>query len=346
MRKVIAFLTVLILLMTVLVSCAAPNTTTTATTVTTTQTTAQTTATTAATTTAGKPLKLAFSAVNSDVFNTDIGKGIKSYCDSKGYTYVQTLNNGDTSVAVSDVQSFINQNVDFALVYVIDEGTQKTIKTMCDAAGMKVAFVGLELKGYTTLSGDNKLGGTMCAEAAWKKAQEKWNGNVDLFVTIQCTKYGEINTIRSTAFAETFCKLSGYKSDKVVWLDYDNILDTQKAFAAVLTANPNAKNIVVLGVTDVNQLMGAWNAANAAARQDQLIISGMHVADQSTPGLLVNKPDIWIGQADLIGTTFGQGFGELVDAYVAGENFEGTTKYCPPVWLDAKNVAEYYKVVY
>ena len=88
----------------------------------------------------------------------------------------------------------------------------------------------------------------------------------------------------------------------------------------------------------------AWNAACAAGREDQLIITGVHVADEATPGLLTNHPEIWIGQSDPMGLGYGDAFIQFVEGFEAGQDLTGTTIPSAQTWVDASNVAEYYEV--
>lgn len=292
-----------------------------------------------------EPLKIAFSNTTSGIFQMMISDTIENWCKEKGYTYTMTLNNGDSTQTLADVQSYINTEQDYLLVYCLDEGTQESIRKLAENSKTRVIFMGLELEGYTTISGGNYDGSVNVGKKAYEKVQERWGGEYDLCVLIEATSYGTVNTERTSGFLDGYSESCGHDiSDEVVRLDYSDVLKAQEAFATTLAAYPDAEKILVYGVTDANQTIGAWNAACAAGREDQLIITGVHVADEATPGLLTNHPEIWIGQSDPMGLGYGDAFIQFVEGFEAGQDLTGTTIPSAQTWVDASNVAEHYEV--
>lgn len=290
------------------------------------------------------PLRVAFSCTSPGIFQDMIINKVDEWCKTNGHEFVHTFNNGDSALTLSDCQTYINAEYDYLLVYVLDEGVQESVRALSEGKHTKVIFMGLEVPGYTYISSGNYEGGVVCGEKAWEAVQTRWNGEVDLFVIIQATSYGVVNTERVNGMIDGYCGKSGFNADDIVWLDFAEVLKAQEAFATTLAAHPDAEKILVYGVTDANQTIGAYNAAVAAGREDQLIITGAHVADERTPGLMVNHPETWIGQSDPMGLGFGIGFIDFIERSEAGEDLTSTMIPGNQVWLDGTNVDTYYEV--
>ena len=291
-----------------------------------------------------KSLRIAYSCTGPGIFQDMIINSVDEWCKANGHEFVYTFNGGNAQQTLADCQTYLNAEYDYLMVYVLDEGTQESVRALAEGKHTKVVFMGLEVPGYTFISGGNYEGAVVCGEKAWEAVQEQWGGEVDLFVILQATSYGVINTERTSGMIDGFCEAAGFNEEDIVWLDYDDVLKCQEVFATTLVAHPDAEKILVYGSTDVNHTAGAWNAAVAAGREDQLIITGAHVADERTPGWLVNYPDNWIGQSDPMGLGFGLGYIEFIERSEAGEDLTGTMIPGSQVWVDDTNVADYYEV--
>lgn len=300
-----------------------------------------------ATASAEEPLKLGLDSCADDLFNQLIRDVVKSTCEERGWEFVQTVNYQDAANNVANVQNLITVECDYIISYSTDIGGQETVRALCAEAGVGVVFIGLEEEGYTTVAGGNYDGGKYVGQKLVEKANEIWGGDIDLVIVNEFVEVGEINTKRMGGMVDGVKEAAPQLTDdQFVYVDGGlDVMKSTEVASAALTAHPDAEHILCLCAVDDYQGMGCWNAATAAGRQDQILISGFHVTNPATPGLVVTYPDIWIGQADLLGSEYGKTAIQMIDAMIAGEDIEGQMWFCDYVWMDASNIGDYYEVV-
>ena len=293
-------------------------------------------------------IKVGIDISSTDVFIQAIQDTMTAACDERGWEHAESVNYQEANKNVQNIQNLITQGCNYIMSYSSDEGAQETVRQMCEDAGVRVVFIGLEIEGYTTVGGGNYDGGQYVAQKLCEKADEKWDGKIDLVIVNEFPEVGEINTKRMGGMVDYVKKAHPeLTEEQFVYVDGGlDVLQSTEAAANALTAHPDAERILFLCASDVYQGLGSFNAANAAGRLDQVLISGFHMSDPSTPGMLVQYADTWIGQVDLLGSAYGGKAIEIMDRWEAGENVEGKIEYCDFVWLDASNVADYYEVVY
>ena len=296
----------------------------------------------------GETHKLGLDNCADDLFNQQIREVVAQVCEERGWELMTAVNYQDAANNVSDVQNMLTAECDIIISYSTDIGGQITVNDMCKNAGVPVVFIGLEEEGFTTVAGGNYDGGYFVGQKLVEKAKEIWDGQIDLVIVNEFAEVGEINTKRMGGM-EAGVRAAAPDLPDDVFVHVDGGLDVMKStevVAATLTAHPEASHILCLCAVDDYQGHGSWNAACAAGRQDQVLISGFHVVNPATPGLMVQYPDTWIGQADLLGTEYGKTAIKMVDALLAGEDIEGQMWFCDFVWMDASNVGDYYEIVY
>ena len=300
-----------------------------------------------ATASAEEPLKIGLDSCADDLFNQLIRDVVKATCEERGWEFVQTVNYQDAANNVANVQNLITVECDYIISYSTDIGGQETVRALCADAGVGVVFIGLEEEGYTTVAGGNYDGGKYVGQKLVEKANEIWGGDIDLVIVNEFVEVGEINTKRMGGMVDGVKEAAPQLTDdQFVYVDGGlDVMKSTEVASAALTAHPEAEHILCLCAVDDYQGMGSWNAATAAGRQDQILISGFHVTNPATPGLVVTYPDIWIGQADLLGSEYGKTAIQMIDAMIAGEDIEGQMWFCDYVWMDASNIGDYYEVV-
>lgn len=291
--------------------------------------------------------KLGIDLCADDLFNQQIRDVLVSACEERGWEYLVTVNYQDAANNVSNVQNMITVECDYIMSYSTDIGGQETVREMCDNAGIGVVFIGLEEEGYTTVAGGNYEGGKYVGQKLVEKANEIWDGQIDLVIVNEFVEVGEINTKRMGGMVDGVKEAAPDLTDEqFVYVDGGlDVMKSTEVMAAALAAHPDDTHILCLCAVDDYQGHGSWNAATAAGRQDQVLISGFHVVNPATPGMVVNYPDVWIGQADLLGSEYGKTALSMIDAMIAGEDITGEMWYCDYVWMDASNIGEYYDVV-
>lgn len=291
--------------------------------------------------------KLGIDLCADDLFNQQIREVLVEACEERGWDYMVTVNYQDAANNVQNVQNMITTECDYIMSYSTDIGGQETVRTMCEQAGVGVVFIGLEEEGYTTVGGGNYDGGYYVGTKLVEKANEIWDGQIDLVIVAEFPEVGEINTKRMGGMVDGVkASAPQLTDDQFVYVDGGlDVMKSTEAISAVLTAHPDATHILCLCAVDDYQGMGSWNAAVAANRQDQVLISGFHVTNPATPGLVVQYPDTWIGQADLLGSEYAKTALAMFDDMIAGKDIVGEMRYCDYVWMDASNIGDYYEVV-
>lgn len=279
-------------------------------------------------------------------FDLDIVDTLVAGCKERGWDYVIMSNNLDGAKAIEDVEAMITVGCNMIMSYNTDEGVTSTIQEICDAAGVDVVFVGLQYDGNTMVSGDHYGGSKYGMEKMLERVDKVWDGDIDLVLISEFPETGNVNVDCVNGGLDYLREQRpDITDDMIVRFDGKfDIITCQELATNALMAHPDAKHIIVISTYAGWQGQGVFNAAEDLGRLDNILISTLHVADE-TPGYMVAYPEVWVGTADLMGPDYGNKCLELFDKFAAGEDVERICFYAPFVWMDATNIGDYYEVI-
>ena len=284
MKKIIALLLAMIMVL-ALAACAAKTEPAQA------ETTAETTApaeTTETTETAAPAdgFKVAISLAEYNEWNKLYEAVIKEKCDEWGWTYEIFDSKQDASTQIDQVNSIIAQGFNAMTIQAVDNAALAPVVGQAADNGIIVVDhygfadeLGISDKIYKVLFGQKESGIMEAAEYV-KIGGE--SGKVAIIAGLT----GADNAQQRTAGFEE--ELAKYPDIEIVATQYCD-WDTQKAQAAaedIITANPDLKAFLV---QDDGMSKGVWNAIEAAGKQDQIIIASQGFYEWSIPYLKEGK---------------------------------------------------------
>ena len=295
------------------------------------------------------PINIGVDYATSDIFNLQVYNTVKAAGDEEGWTVFGAEGQRDAEKTLSNVDSFITKKADYILIVGVDLALEESIQEKCDNAGVSVAYcAGDSDPTYTTLAGAGSWieVGTQIATYLAQKAQEEWDGVVDLPVITTNLAIGQIGQDIVTACTDTWVSMLGINADDVIIIDcgWDNA-KASELFTNLLTAHPEAKHIIAFSFVDLHHGVPLYNAAKAAGRLDQLIMGGTNTADESTAQCMQESPNTWVCQLPMSGNVPGATFVEIVKAAINGTPFEKKV-YNPTVeesLATPENIADYYE---
>lgn len=263
--------------------------------------------------------------------------GVDLICVDNEYDPVKAVQNADTLVS-SGVKCVIEFNGNS------DANTQ--IKDILDAAGVYCIAIDIPVKndkGAAPLVGvDNYKAGYCTGDNMGLAVKEKWNGKVDLYVSVETMSNGETNKLRNGAMLDALRTHVDVPDDIVVRLDAKDMTDiAQKLMADTLTAHPDCHNIVVCTHTD-SETQGVYAAVQLANRQNDVLIGGIGPSEFTMKNFSQAEANCWIGST----ITPAEGYGEiaipLAMKMIDGEKVD-LENYARYFWLTHDNYSEYYK---
>ena len=281
MKKIIALLLAMIMVL-ALAACAAKTEPAQA------ETTAETTAPAETTETAAPAdgFKVAISLAEYNEWNKLYEAVIKEKCDEWGWTYEIFDSKQDASTQIDQVNSIIAQGFNAMTIQAVDNAALAPVVGQAADNGIIVVDhygfadeLGISDKIYKVLFGQKESGIMEAAEYV-KIGGE--SGKVAIIAGLT----GADNAQQRTAGFEE--ELAKYPDIEIVATQYCD-WDTQKAQAAaedIITANPDLKAFLV---QDDGMSKGVWNAIEAAGKQDQIIIAAQGFYEWSIPYLKEGK---------------------------------------------------------
>ena len=271
---------------------------------------------------------------------------MKDSCEERGWDFIYESANNDHEKTVAIAQNFVAMGCDSIFVYTVDSGAMATVQSICDNAGVHVAFTGLMEKGYIEICDNEFDQGVAGAEKMIEAASSKWGegAEIDLIIVTEATEVGDGNRIRMhEAFVPRLLEEYPYYSlDDVNWVDCGlDLLKATSEIANILSAHPDAKHILVPVFYNSSGGQGAMNALKAAGRESQAILVSYHISDSVTYDYLLNMSETWIGSYFFPPESYVDPLFAVMDKWFAGEEVENEFIYSQYVWVDAENISDF-----
>lgn len=286
--------------------------------------------------------KVAYAALCEDNdFGVATTESFQKEAEKMGWELVILNNDYDGAKAIENMDTVLTQECDGFVNFQVDAGVAPTIAEMAKEANLPMITVDCPHPDTPNFGANNVEAGLILGGALAKKAQEEWDGQVDMIVLCGAPGSGEVVDQRMQNIAVGIKDTLGNEDIEVVELDGKSEIETsQKIIADILTANPDKEHILIGCLNDQSGL-GAFNAVEAANRQDDVFI-GSHGCDvPAINNLKNNDANCWIGSVAYFPERYGEYLVPLMDKLLHGEeipmeNFPGH------VFVDKSNIDEYY----
>jgi ribose transport system substrate-binding protein len=279
--------------------------------------------------------------------NNDFGvvtrESVEKYAKEHGWQLVVANNNYDGATAIANADMMITQKVDGFINFQVDAGVAPRVAEMMQAAKIPMITIDCPHPNTPFFGANNKEAGLILGRALGDKALSAWGGKVDLIILCGAPDSGEVVALRMNNIVEGIVeKIPAARGVRVLNLDGKSEIETsQRVVADTLQANPNLHNILIGGLNDQSAL-GAFNAVQAANRQNDVFI-GSHGCDAPAKNNLLNNPaNFWIGSVAYFPERYGEYVVPLMQKMMEGQQIPANT-YPDHVFIDKSNVDKFYK---
>lgn len=274
-----------------------------------------------------------------------VKKGMEKAAADANVEIICVDNAGDGATAVKNIDTLINAGVDAVIEYMNDSAVNTQIKDMLDEKGIPCVAIDIPVenaKGAAAYAGgDNYKAGFITGENLGQKAIDEWDGQVDLFLSVGTLSTGETNELRMGGILDGIKSKIDLSDDKVVILDgKDSTSESQKVVTDALTANPDAKHILI-GCMQDDITQGAFAAVEIANRQDQVWLAGCGPFNSTFANLRKPEANFWFGSVSFSPEQYGEIAVPLAIKLANGEEVPAES-YVTHYFLTNENVNEKY----
>jgi ribose transport system substrate-binding protein len=194
-------------------------------------------------------------------FLTEQSRGLKLLAQRYGWKVIELNNNSSGPTAVTNVEQFIEDKVNYIIEFQVDGTVNPVICAKTQAAHIPVITLGIEGPCEYFTSDDDHVTGVQAGQQLGAYAKQHWNCKPDMVLLAAASGVGAASPLRvggDIAGFKTVCP--NVPASDFVQFQMNNDNDTGISDARnALLAHPAAKNILVGGLNDlgVSQAMTA-----------------------------------------------------------------------------------------
>lgn len=289
----------------------------------------------------GDGMKLGLIALDDAIpFSKLVSDSVRQQAERAGAELVFCDSKLDAAKALECARSFATQGVQGYLNF---QPVADAAQPICQTGPQDVPVIAIDIKQgdcQTAFMGaNNSRAGQVAGEGLGNFLEEKFDCSYDAYISLEDKSVGSVNEDRMNGIRDGLTKVCGeITGERVIDAGRQDLALTK--FGDTLTALPDAKRIVVVGIND-DSVLGALAAARTAGRADQLVLSGMG-ADPSAHCEIATNPQ-WAGDAGFFPERYGEiGVPYLIDA-IKGEQIPASL-LVDHAFIDASNIDQYYDV--
>ncbi|HEX9921356.1 MAG TPA: sugar ABC transporter substrate-binding protein [Anaerolineae bacterium] len=294
--------------------------------------------------TAKDSYKIGFANLTEDIVFTQLVRdGIEQAAEDAGNVELVFADNKlDGATALANAENFIAQDVDGVIEFQTDEAFGNVIMSKFRAAEIPVIAIDIPMPGVTFFGADNYYAGQLAGQAAADYVTENWDGEADAILLLELPQSGPVPAARMQGMLDAFQAgiANPVPDDMVLHLDSKNT--QEEAFNVVadtLPGIPDAEKIVAMTINDSTGL-GTIAAAEAAGREDQIIVVGQNAAPSGQEEM-IKEDSRYLGATAYFPENYGfKIIPSLIDILECRP--VEPSIYVDHVFIGADNVCEYY----
>jgi ABC-type sugar transport system substrate-binding protein len=209
-----------------------------------------------------------------DAWQKAQGDVARALAKQRGWDYIELSNNNDGPTAIKNADVFIQAHVDAVIQFNQQPSVNPVLASKYAAAHIPVITYDIAQKGFYFVGVDNLAAGQLGGEALGEIAKAKWNCDPDLVLSAEFTAVGVVNTWRTGGMRDGLKKVCpDITPDKFVSFEAGDQSTAQANARDQLAAHPDAKKILIVGISDNPEVL-AIQAAAQLGRADQVIAWG------------------------------------------------------------------------
>lgn len=245
----------------------------------------------------------------------------------------------DAAKALQCAISLKQQKVQGLINYQDD---QQIAAQLC-AQGPQVPVIAISIKQepcqISFTGADNSAAGGLAGKSIGEYLKSNFDCKYDAWISLEASVTGALNADRMGSYRSGFESICGKVHDLRV-LDVGGQADKAQVMVTdTLTALPNAKRIIMVGLNDA-VIEGGLAAASAKNRLNAVIASGQGL-DNSGVCAMRKYPDQWLGDTAYFPENYGN---VVVPAIIKAAHGESIPESLPAKlgWVTPKTVDQYY----
>lgn len=206
---------------------------------------------------------------------TSLETVFKEQARARGWEMLILDNKVDGPTALKNANTMIARGVDYAIEFQADSKVQPVIARRFQSAGIPELVFDIPAPGAYFIGAPNRESGQLVGRQLGNYANETWDCNPDLVILIEATSVGEVNDLRVGGVEDGVKSVCPNIPDsKFVRRDGGaSAEDQQAAGRDVLVAHPDAKRILLSGISDAS-VAAVIAAAKQLHRADELYAWG------------------------------------------------------------------------
>lgn len=200
------------------------------------------------------------------------GDVAQALAKERGWDFVELSNDNSEATATKNADIFIQKKVDVVMMFNGQPAANPVIAKKYAAAKIPVITFDIAQPGWYFVGIDNAKAGKEGGTALGELADQKWQCQADLVLSVEGTSAGVINTQR-TGGARDAVKATCPDIPESAYVSVEgdgNTATALKNAPGVLAAHPDAKHILMVGIND-NAVLGAIQAAEQLGRGDAVM---------------------------------------------------------------------------
>jgi ribose transport system substrate-binding protein len=227
-------------------------------------------------------------------FSEAVSDSLKTAATAAGVDLIVLDNRYDGTAALSNVDQFIQQNVDLIIEFQIDQRMAPVIADKIDGAGIPLIAVDIPHPHATFFGVDNYRVGFEAGEFLAEHARRNWDGKVGWVLGLDLAEAGPLVQSRVTgAFEGIRSKLPEISQESLVRMDGRGMRDKSHRLVREFlerhtpVRHNKDRGILIAAATDTSAL-GAVQAVKELKREKQVAIVGQDcipeaIAEMSSP---------------------------------------------------------------
>lgn len=227
----------------------------------------------------GKSYVFGFANLQRDIaFGILTEKGIQANADAAGISLAIADNRLDGPTGLTNAQSFVRRQVDFAIEFQTDVNASPAITKIFKDAGIRVIAIDIPMPDSTFFGVNNPRSGFMTGSYLGAAAVHAFGTSrvyTGYFVDGALPQSGVIPALRTRGQLAGFnAALPGFPANHIVQIDTKNTLqESYSQMSNVLPSIPRGVPIMVTAINDQSAL-GMLRAVKSAGRVEDLIVVG------------------------------------------------------------------------
>lgn len=276
-------------------------------------------------------------------FSKNITDNMIENAEARGITLLIAETNGDATTAMQNFDTFVAQGAQLVVDSSWNVAAAEAVARKGIEHGIPVISIDIPVDDSFFMGVNNLQAGKVAGIAAVEYIEQNWDGQVDMIFISYDETAGEVIELRMSGIVEGILDAGiDVPQENIVWVspaDTHGTVGAMQAATDFLTANPNARRIVMAGFNDQTSL-GLLSAVETSNRGDDVVIVS-HGADDPAIHNLRHEDNSWIGSVGYFPERYGNFIFGMVDTLNSGGTLPHHT-YIENIFVDRSNLNDFY----